>query len=89
MQPSVLARRWVALVGYVCFTIIGSAVIPQLYPPAKWYYCLVLFIISPLFSIINGYCTGGTASRGLSTDCLAHPLRARAMSGTRKAAPDP
>ena len=29
-------RRWVGVGGYIIFLIIGTATIPQLYPPAKW-----------------------------------------------------
>ncbi|KAL0033062.1 hypothetical protein WJX79_000741 [Trebouxia sp. C0005] len=51
---------WVAVGGYLCFVAIGTGTIPQLYPPAKWYYCLVVYIIAPFFSIINAYCAGLT-----------------------------
>ena len=27
---------WVAVGGYLCFLALGTGVIPQLYPPAKW-----------------------------------------------------
>ncbi|DBB04564.1 TPA: hypothetical protein ACH3X1_012644 [Trebouxia sp. C0004] len=51
---------WVSVGGYLCFVAIGTGTIPQLYPPAKWYYCLVVYLIAPFFSIINAYCAGLT-----------------------------
>eukprot|EP00891_Asterochloris_glomerata_P000192 jgi/Astpho2/192/Aster-08426 len=46
--------------GYICFIIIGSAVIPAIYPPAKWYVCFVIFLIAPIFTIVNSYGAGLT-----------------------------
>ncbi|EIE18748.1 OPT superfamily oligopeptide transporter [Coccomyxa subellipsoidea C-169] len=51
---------WIAAVGYGFFSILSIVVIPILYPPAKWYYLLVLVIVSPLFAVANAYGAGLT-----------------------------
>ncbi|BDA49724.1 probable metal-nicotianamine transporter YSL6 [Coccomyxa sp. Obi] len=51
---------WIAAIGYGVFSILNIVVIPILYPPAKWYYLLVLVIVSPLFAVANAYGAGLT-----------------------------
>eukprot|EP00775_Hariotina_reticulata_P009952 gene9952-10107_t len=51
---------WLAPVGYGSLAILSTALIPLIYPPVKWYYVLVAYIITPLFALPNSYGTGLT-----------------------------
>jgi hypothetical protein len=47
-------------VGYGGLAVLSTALIPLIYPPVKWYYVLVAYIVTPLFALPNSYGTGLT-----------------------------
>ncbi|KAL8534629.1 hypothetical protein ACS0TY_010597 [Phlomoides rotata] len=51
---------WVACVGYLFFSIISIIVIPIMFPPLKWYYVVVAYILAPSLSFCNAYGAGLT-----------------------------
>lgn len=48
---AVTVVRWVGIVGYGAFGVLGAGVIPQLYPAVKWYMVAVAFLTAPVFSV--------------------------------------
>ena len=51
---------WIAPAGYGSLAILSIIFIPMIYPPVKWYYVLVAYIITPLFALPNSYGAGLT-----------------------------
>ncbi|KAL8049382.1 hypothetical protein ABFX02_06G017700 [Erythranthe guttata] len=51
---------WLALVGYILFSIISIIVIPIMFPPLKWYYVVVAYIFAPSLCFCNAYGAGLT-----------------------------
>jgi OPT family oligopeptide transporter len=51
---------WVGLGGYCVLLVVAVVAIPYLYPPAKWYMCLCVALISPLLAFANAYGAGLT-----------------------------
>ncbi|KAL3630739.1 Metal-nicotianamine transporter ysl2 [Castilleja foliolosa] len=51
---------WLALIGYILFSIVSIIVIPIMFPQLKWYYVLVAYIFAPSLSFCNAYGTGIT-----------------------------
>uniref|UniRef100_A0A0C9S916 TSA: Wollemia nobilis Ref_Wollemi_Transcript_9812_2388 transcribed RNA sequence n=1 Tax=Wollemia nobilis TaxID=56998 RepID=A0A0C9S916_9CONI len=51
---------WVALSGYVAVAAISIGVIPQIFPPVKWYFVLVAYIFAPVLGFCNAYGSGLT-----------------------------
>lgn len=52
--------NWVAASGYVGLASISIAVMPQIFPPLKWYLVLCAYIIAPALAFCNSYGTGLT-----------------------------
>jgi hypothetical protein len=46
---------WLAPLGYGGLGVLSTIFIPMIYPPVKWYYVMVAYIISPLFALPNSY----------------------------------
>eukprot|EP00878_Enallax_costatus_P027358 GHUV01029438.1.p1 GENE.GHUV01029438.1~~GHUV01029438.1.p1 ORF type:complete len:402 (+),score=44.57 GHUV01029438.1:959-2164(+) len=51
---------WMAPAGYGSLAVLSTIFIPMIYPPVKWYYVLVAYVITPLFALPNSYGTGLT-----------------------------
>ncbi|KAF3434198.1 hypothetical protein FNV43_RR25301 [Rhamnella rubrinervis] len=51
---------WVGVIGYVFFSIISIIVIPIMFPPLKWYYVIVAYILAPSLAFCNAYGAGLT-----------------------------
>ncbi|GLJ40569.1 hypothetical protein SUGI_0837370 [Cryptomeria japonica] len=51
---------WMAVCGYVGLSVISMGVIPTIFPPMKWYYILVAYIIAPVLAFCNAYGCGLT-----------------------------
>uniref|UniRef100_A0A383W0U8 Uncharacterized protein n=1 Tax=Tetradesmus obliquus TaxID=3088 RepID=A0A383W0U8_TETOB len=51
---------WLAPVGYGGLGVLSTIFIPLIYPPVKWYFVAVAYIISPIFALPNSYGTGLT-----------------------------
>ncbi|XP_065847093.1 metal-nicotianamine transporter YSL3-like isoform X3 [Euphorbia lathyris] len=51
---------WVALIGYIAFSIISIIVIPLMFPQLKWYFVVVAYILAPALSFCNAYGAGLT-----------------------------
>ncbi|XP_022968466.1 metal-nicotianamine transporter YSL3-like [Cucurbita maxima] len=51
---------WVAVIGYVCFSIVSIIVIPIMFPEVKWYYIAVAYTLAPSLSFCNAYGAGLT-----------------------------
>ncbi|KAL3653680.1 Metal-nicotianamine transporter ysl3 [Castilleja foliolosa] len=51
---------WLALVGYIIFSVVSIIVIPIMFPQLKWYYVLVAYIFAPSLSFCNAYGAGLT-----------------------------
>lgn len=51
---------WVAVIGYVCFSIVSIIVIPIMFPEVKWYYIVVAYTLAPSLSFCNAYGAGLT-----------------------------
>ncbi|KAF9602252.1 hypothetical protein IFM89_026337 [Coptis chinensis] len=51
---------WLALTGYVFFSIISIIVIPLMFPQLKWYYVVVAYILAPSLGFCNAYGAGLT-----------------------------
>ncbi|KAG9155788.1 hypothetical protein Leryth_004045 [Lithospermum erythrorhizon] len=51
---------WVACVGYMIFSVISIIIIPIMFPPLKWYFVLVAYILAPALSFCNAYGAGLT-----------------------------
>ena len=46
--------RWTGPLGYILFLVLGVAFIPLLYPPARWQYVLLCYLLAPFLAIPNG-----------------------------------
>ncbi|KAK7306845.1 hypothetical protein VNO77_44805 [Canavalia gladiata] len=51
---------WIAIVGYIGFSVISTIVIPQMFPQLKWFYVVVAYILAPSLAFCNAYGTGLT-----------------------------
>uniref|UniRef100_A0A0D6QUV8 Uncharacterized protein n=1 Tax=Araucaria cunninghamii TaxID=56994 RepID=A0A0D6QUV8_ARACU len=51
---------WAAASGYVLLAAISVGVMPQIFPPVKWYYVLVGYIVAPVLGFCNAYGCGLT-----------------------------
>ncbi|XP_009358702.1 metal-nicotianamine transporter YSL1 [Pyrus x bretschneideri] len=51
---------WVAVAGYVVFSIISIIVIPMMFPELKWYYVIVAYMLAPSLAFCNAYGAGLT-----------------------------
>ncbi|KAI5657588.1 hypothetical protein M9H77_26381 [Catharanthus roseus] len=51
---------WVACAGYIVFSVISIIVVPLMFPPLKWYFVLVAYILAPSLSFCNAYGAGLT-----------------------------
>ncbi|KAG9133980.1 hypothetical protein Leryth_004676 [Lithospermum erythrorhizon] len=51
---------WVACVGYMIFSVISIIIIPIMFPPLKWYFVLVAYMLAPALSFCNAYGAGLT-----------------------------
>ncbi|KAL1830957.1 hypothetical protein DCAR_0100911 [Daucus carota subsp. sativus] len=52
--------NWFAASGYVGLAAISITVMPQIFPPLKWYLVLCAYIIAPALAFCNSYGTGLT-----------------------------
>ncbi|KAM0950112.1 putative oligopeptide transporter, OPT superfamily [Dioscorea sansibarensis] len=50
----------VAFAGYVTAAIIAIITLPHIFPPLKWYYILVVYILAPILAFCNAYGCGLT-----------------------------
>ncbi len=55
---------WVSLGGYLLLVVLGAVVIPFCYPPVKWYYVIVGFLLGPLLAVPVAFGCGEFCSRG-------------------------
>jgi hypothetical protein len=46
---------WLAPLGYGGLGVLSTIFIPMIYPPVKWYYVMVAYLISPVFALPNSY----------------------------------
>ncbi|TQE10236.1 hypothetical protein C1H46_004208 [Malus baccata] len=51
---------WVAVAGYVVFSIISIIAIPMMFPELKWYYVIVAYMLAPSLAFCNAYGAGLT-----------------------------
>lgn len=51
---------WVGLVGYITLATISIIVIPIMFPPLKWYYVVVAYMLAPSLAFCNAYGAGLT-----------------------------
>ncbi|XP_044477068.1 metal-nicotianamine transporter YSL1-like [Mangifera indica] len=51
---------WIAIAGYVVFSILSIIVIPIMFPQLKWYYVVIAYILAPSLSFCNAYGAGLT-----------------------------
>lgn len=51
---------WLAVVGYVTFSLISVIIIPIMFPQLKWYYVIVAYIFAPSLAFCNAYGSGLT-----------------------------
>ncbi|XP_043695228.1 probable metal-nicotianamine transporter YSL7 isoform X2 [Telopea speciosissima] len=51
---------WFALGGYVTIAILAIIIVPLFFPPLKWYYILVIYIVAPVLAFCNAYGCGLT-----------------------------
>lgn len=51
---------WVGLVGYMTLATISIIVIPIMFPPLKWYYVVVAYMLAPSLAFCNAYGAGLT-----------------------------
>ncbi|KAF5184573.1 Metal-nicotianamine transporter like [Thalictrum thalictroides] len=51
---------WLAVVGYIFFSIISVIVIPLMFPQLKWYYVVVAYMLAPSLGFCNAYGAGLT-----------------------------
>ncbi|VFQ65421.1 unnamed protein product [Cuscuta campestris] len=51
---------WVACLGYTIFSVVSIIIIPIMFPPLKWYFVLVAYILAPALSFCNAYGAGLT-----------------------------
>ncbi|XP_044477474.1 metal-nicotianamine transporter YSL1-like [Mangifera indica] len=51
---------WIAIAGYLVFSILSIIVIPIMFPQLKWYYVVIAYILAPSLSFCNAYGAGLT-----------------------------
>ncbi|KAA0046808.1 metal-nicotianamine transporter YSL3-like isoform X1 [Cucumis melo var. makuwa] len=51
---------WVAITGYIFFSIVSIIVIPIMFSEVKWYYIVVAYTLAPSLSFCNAYGAGLT-----------------------------
>ena len=51
---------WLALSGYILFSILSIIVIPLMFPQLKWYYVVVAYFLAPSLAFCNAYGAGLT-----------------------------
>lgn len=51
---------WVAIAGYIFFSVVSIIVIPIMFPEVKWYYIVVAYTLAPSLSFCNAYGAGLT-----------------------------
>ncbi|OIW12003.1 hypothetical protein TanjilG_16114 [Lupinus angustifolius] len=52
--------KWVAIGGYVAIAAISTVTLPHIFEELKWYYILVIYLISPTLAFCNAYGCGLT-----------------------------
>lgn len=55
-----LIPNGVAVGGYVAIAGISTAVFPFIFPPLKWYYILIIYLIAPILGFCKAYSAGLT-----------------------------
>ncbi|XP_010045545.2 probable metal-nicotianamine transporter YSL7 [Eucalyptus grandis] len=50
----------VAVGSYIVISVISTVVFPFIFPPLKWYYILIIYMISPVLGFCKAYSTGLT-----------------------------
>ena len=51
---------WIAPLAYGSLAVLSTICIPFIYPPVKWYFVLVAYLLIPLVALPNVYGTGLT-----------------------------
>ncbi|KAH7332423.1 hypothetical protein KP509_20G086500 [Ceratopteris richardii] len=51
---------WVAACGYVALAAVAVGIIPLLFPPLKWYFVLLCYLVAPALAFCNAYGAGLT-----------------------------
>ncbi|KAJ7945098.1 Metal-nicotianamine transporter like [Quillaja saponaria] len=51
---------WIAVIGYIIFSVSSIIVIPTMFPQLKWYYVVVAYIFAPSLAFCNAYGAGLT-----------------------------
>ncbi|MCO5567062.1 hypothetical protein L7F22_020747 [Adiantum nelumboides] len=51
---------WIAACGYVALAAIAVGIIPLLFPPLKWYFVLLCYLVAPALAFCNAYGAGLT-----------------------------
>ncbi|CAL1386613.1 unnamed protein product [Linum trigynum] len=51
---------WVAMAGYIAFSILSTIVVPTIFPQLKWYYVVVAYVLAPSLAFCNAYGAGLT-----------------------------
>lgn len=52
--------HWVWITGYIVFGALAIGLVPQVFPPVKWYFVLVIELVAPAFAVCNAYGAGLT-----------------------------
>lgn len=52
--------RWIGVGGYILFLVVAVVAVPYLYPPAKWFMCLVAGLMAPVLAFVNAIAAGLT-----------------------------
>lgn len=51
---------WIAASGYVALAAVAVGTIPLLFPPLKWYFVLLCYVVAPALAFCNAYGAGLT-----------------------------
>lgn len=51
---------WVAVIGYVAFSILSVIAVPIIFPQLKWYYVIAAYVLAPSLAFCNAYGAGLT-----------------------------
>ncbi|PIN07234.1 hypothetical protein CDL12_20202 [Handroanthus impetiginosus] len=51
---------WVGALGYTTLAIVSTIAIPFIFPPLKWYFVLVAYVLAPSLALCNAYGAGLT-----------------------------
>ncbi|CAL9753400.1 unnamed protein product [Musa acuminata subsp. burmannicoides] len=51
---------WIAYGGYVALAVLSIVTLPHVFPPLKWYYILVAYVVAPVLAFCNAYGCGLT-----------------------------